>query len=158
MTDFINSDALDEIEDELEEFEEETEEEELLDGDLTSTERVELMAHAASAVRAEDIIVLDLRELTIIADFFLICTGKSSIQIRAISNRIEEWMGKRGIKRRRVEGYQEATWILMDYGDIIVHIMAAEQREYFRLEEFWSGAKRLAIDLDEEPLTLNSEE
>jgi ribosome-associated protein len=122
--------------------------------ELDSEEKVRLMARAADAVRATDIVALDLRELTIIADFFLICTGKSSIQIRAISDRIEEAMRMEGFRKLRVEGYQEATWILLDYGDVIAHIMAAEQRAFYTLEEFWAKAPRLDLEFTAEPTTL----
>jgi ribosome-associated protein len=120
-------------------------------GDLDSETRVREMAGAADAVRAGDIAVLDLRALTIIADFFLICTGNSSIQIRSIADRIEERMRKLGYRKLRVEGFQEATWILLDYGDVIVHVMAAEQRAFYDLEAFWSEAPRLQLDLHPEP-------
>ncbi len=116
-------------------------------GALDSTEKVRIMAEAAYGVRAEDIAALDLRELTIIADYFLICTGKSSIQIRAIADRIEDKLRELGLRKLRIEGYQEATWILLDYGDVVVHAMAAEQREFYRIEEFWAEAPRLELDL-----------
>jgi ribosome-associated protein len=122
--------------------------------DLNSEEKVRLMASTADDVRASDIIALDLRGLTIISDFFLICTGKSSIQIRAIADRIEEKLRDQGIRKLRVEGYQEATWILLDYGDVVAHIMAAEQREFFNLEEFWSSAPQLELDLNPESAAL----
>jgi ribosome-associated protein len=125
--------------------------------ELDSEEKVRLMAAVADAVRAADIIALDLRGLTIIADFFLICTGKSSIQIRAIADRIEEKLRERGLRKLRIEGYQEATWILMDYGDVVAHIMAEEQRAFYNLEGFWSGAARLELDLTPEPTALGSE-
>ncbi len=122
----------------------------------SSEDKVRLMAEAADDVRASTIEVLALRELTIIADFFLICTGKSSIQIRAIADRIEEKLRDRGYRKLRVEGYQEATWILLDYGDVIAHIMAEEQREFYDLEGFWSAAPRLAINFAAEASTLRS--
>ena len=118
-----------------------------ISGELDSEERVREMAAAADAVRAGDITVLDLRALTIITDFFLVCTGNSSIQIRAIADRIEERMRNLGFRKLRVEGFQEATWILLDYGDVVAHVMAAEQREFYNLEEFWSQAPRLELDL-----------
>ncbi len=123
--------------------------------EFDSEEKVKLMALAADSVRATDIIVLDLRGLTIISDFFLICTGKSSIQIRAIADRIEEKMREQGYKKLRAEGYQEATWILLDYGDVVVHAMAEEQRSFYRIEEFWEAAPRVEIELDVEPLELS---
>jgi ribosome-associated protein len=108
---------------------------------------VQLMVKAADAVKAEDIVVLDVRALTIITDYFLICTGKSSIQIRAISDRIEDRLREAGERKLRVEGRQEATWVLMDYGDVVVHVMAAEQREFYRLEDLWCDAPRMEIEL-----------
>ncbi|HLK59402.1 MAG TPA: ribosome silencing factor [Chthonomonadaceae bacterium] len=123
---------------------------------MDSEEKVRLMATVADAVRAEEIMALDLRDLTIIADFFLICTGKSSIQLRAIADRIEEKLREFGERKLRIEGYQEATWILMDYGDVVVHIMAAEQRAFYNLEGFWSNAPRLELELVAEPTTLGS--
>lgn len=114
---------------------------------LDAEEKVRLIAAAADAVRAEDIEVLDLRTLTIIADFFMICTGKSSIQLRAIADRIDERLREAGIRKPRIEGYQEATWILLDYGDVVCHLMAAEQRAFYRLEEFWAAAPRLELEL-----------
>ena len=123
---------------------------------MDSEEKVRIMATAADAVRASDIAVLDLRGLTIIADFFLICTGKSSIQLRAIADRIEEKLRDQGVRKLRNEGYQEATWILLDYGDVVAHIMAAEQRDFYSLEEFWSSAPRVELELLEEPATLGS--
>jgi ribosome-associated protein len=152
----------DELLDEFEDEEEGWDTEELevetprtLEG-MTSEEKVRLMATAADAVRATDITCLDLRGLTIIADFFLICTGKSSIQIRAIADRIEEKLRDQGVRKLRIEGYQEATWILMDYGDVVAHIMAAEQRDFYKLEEFWSAAPRIELDLVAEPTTLGA--
>lgn len=124
-------------------------------GALDSEEKARLMAATADAVRAMDIAVLDLRELTIIADFFLICTGKSSIQLRAIADRIEEKLREHGYRKLRMEGYQEATWILLDYGDVVAHIMAAEQREFYNLEEFWADAPHLELELTPESTKLS---
>jgi ribosome-associated protein len=125
-------------------------------GAMDSQEKALMMAAAADAVRASDIAVLDLRELTIIADFFVICTGKSSIQIRAIADRIEERLREQSIRKLRIEGYQEATWILLDYGDVVAHVMAAEQRDFYKLEEFWASAPRLELNLAP-PETTSSE-
>jgi len=114
---------------------------------LTAEAKVRLMVEAADAVKAEDIVVLDVSGLTIITDYFLICTGKSSIQIRAIADRIEEKLRNAGERKQRIEGRQEATWILMDYGDVVVHVMSAEQRDFYRLEDLWSQAPRLELEL-----------
>lgn len=123
---------------------------------MDSEERVREMATAADAVRASDIQVLDIRGLTIIADYFLICTGKSSIQLRAIADRMEDRLRDLGCRKPRTEGYQEATWILQDYGDVVAHIMAEEQRSFFNLEQFWEEAPRLELNLTAEPTQLFS--
>ncbi len=118
---------------------------ELIDDDPVA--KTQLVAQAADSLKAEEIVALDLRGLTIIADFFVICTGNSSIQIRAITDRIEDRMREHGFRKLRKEGYQEATWILLDFGDVVVHIMAAEQREFYKIEAFWSEAPRLDLEL-----------
>ncbi len=143
----------DQLDNQLEDEDFDLDDEELpeVSEDTDSEERAAWLALAADAVRAEDIKVLDLRGLTIIADFFVICTGKSSIQLRAIADRAEEIMEQRGYKKLRVEGYQEAVWILLDYGDVVMHIMAAEQREFYHLEDFWKNAPLLPVDLDNNP-------
>jgi ribosome-associated protein len=124
--------------------------------ELDTEERLKIVVRAADAIKATDIIALDLRGLTIIADFFVICTGKSSIQIRGIADRMEEKMRESGYRKLRMEGYQEATWILIDFGDVVAHVMAEEQRAFFRLEEFWSEAPHVELDIVPEPTTLNA--
>jgi len=142
----------DEIDDELEEEEEPV----ATLQDLDTEERLAIIVKAADAIKATDLIALDLRGLTIIADFFVICTGKSSIQIRGIADRMEEKMREAGYRKLRMEGYQEATWILIDFGDVVAHIMAEEQRAFFRLEEFWSEAPHVELNLVPEPATLDA--
>lgn len=141
---------------ETEEEDEEFEETPLPVEELTSEQKVRIMATAADSLRAGDIVALDLRELTIIADFFLICTGKSSIQIRAIADRMEERLkDDYGVRKLRMEGYQEATWVLLDYGDVVAHVMAEEQRAFYNLEAFWASAPRLELELVPEPTGLS---
>ncbi len=120
---------------------------------FTSEDRVRLMANVADTMKATNIIALDLRPLTTIADFFLICTGSSSIQIRGIADKIEEKLRENGMRKLRMEGFREAGWILLDYGDVIVHVMAEEQREYYQLEEFWKDAEQLPLDFTPEDLS-----
>lgn len=149
----VEEDELDAAElEEDEEWDEEEDEDEDLDAveGLDSEEKIRTAAAAADSLRADDIIALDLRSLTIIADFFLICTGNSSIQIRAIADRIEERLREQGLHKLRMEGYQEATWILVDFGDVVAHVMAAEQRAFYNLEGFWSAAPRVELELHPE--------
>ncbi len=95
--------------------------------------------------KAEDIIMLDIRELSVIADYFVICTGTSDRQVRAIANALDEELGKREVHPRGTEGMAQAQWVLMDYGDVIVHIFAPEQREYYKLERLWSKGQPVLV-------------
>jgi ribosome-associated protein len=106
---------------------------------LTSEERRDAIVAAAEDKKANYITALDLRGKTLIADFFIICSGTSNIHIRSVADGIMEAMEKRGIRQRRIEGYSEATWILLDYGDNIVHVMSEEQRSFYGLEKLWTG-------------------
>jgi len=94
---------------------------------------------AAEDKKANYITTIDLRGKTLIADFFLICSGTSNIHIRSIADGVTESLEKAGVRQRRMEGYSEATWVLLDYGDIIVHVMSEEQRDYYSLEKLWTG-------------------
>jgi len=90
--------------------------------------------------------LLDLRGLTLMTDYFFICSGTSSTHIRTIVDEVVESMKKAGSGGIRVEGYDAAVWALMDYGDVVAHVMSADQREYYNLESFWSQAKRVQIE------------
>jgi ribosome-associated protein len=107
-----------------------------------------LAAAAELAVdrKAVDIVQLDLRGMVGYADYFLICTGRSDRQVRAIHDAIHMGMKTdHGLLPRRVEGVTESHWILMDYLDIIVHIFTPETREYYRLEQLWRDAPTLEV-------------
>lgn len=108
-------------------------------------ERALAAARVAEENRGRDITILDMRELTTLFDFFVIVTGTSRRQLHAMSEEIdrvlEEEMGDR---RLGIEGYEESRWILLDYGDIVVHLFDAETRQYYALEDLWSRARRIA--------------
>ena len=106
---------------------------------LTSEERRDAIVAAAEDKKANYITALDLRGKTLIADFFIICSGTSNIHIRSVADGIMEAMEKQGIRQRRIEGYSEASWVLLDYGDAIVHVMSEEQRSFYGLEKLWTG-------------------
>ena len=95
----------------------------------------------ASDKKASDIILLDIRDATTIADYFVICSGNNRRQIQAIADAIEEQLREQGAKPLHREGVAEAGWILLDFGDVIVHIFGPKEREYYRLERLWSEAK-----------------
>jgi ribosome-associated protein len=95
----------------------------------------------ASDKKASDVILLDIREVSTIADFFVICSGGNRRQIQAIADAIDEQLGGHGTKVLYREGVAEVGWILMDFGDVIVHIFGPKERAYYRLESLWSEAK-----------------
>ncbi len=102
-----------------------------------------LAAEAAEDKKANDIQVLDVRELTVIADYFLICSGNSDIQVKAIARGIEEKLAEEGINPQKVAGKQESRWILMDYADVIIHIFHEDERKYYELERLWADAEKI---------------
>lgn len=93
--------------------------------------------------KASDVTLLDVHDVTTLADFFVIATGTSDRQIRAISSGIQDGMDEEDIHLLRQEGMPEDGWVLLDYGQIIVHIFAAEQRAYYDLERRWNEAPTL---------------
>lgn len=101
---------------------------------------------AAESKKANDIRVLDLREVTSFADFFVICSGANPKQIQAISEEIGLQLRNRNEYPVSVEGYDHAEWILADYGDFLVHVFSQKAREYYDLERLWRHAKDVKID------------
>jgi len=87
-----------------------------------------------------------LHGLTQIADYFVICTGESTTQVKAIEEQIEEKLEHSGIKPRGIEGLKNSVWILMDYGDIIVHIFEEQTRAFYELDKLWIDAKKIQMD------------
>jgi ribosome-associated protein len=114
---------------------------------IEPSELAGLVAGFASDVKAQDIVELDLRGVLGYTDYFVVATGGSDRQVKAIHDRIQENMKKEhGLLPRRVEGVSESRWILMDYLDVIVHIFTAEAREYYRLEQLWGEAPKREIE------------
>ena len=90
--------------------------------------------------KAEEVLLLDLRKITTMTDFFVICTGVSEVQVRAIADAIIEGCKKAGIEIYQVEGYEAGTWVLVDLIDVVVHIFQPEVRRYYQLERLWGDA------------------
>ena len=103
------------------------------------------LAQAASDARASDVVVLDIHELTIVTDLFVICSGDNERLLRAIARDVLEAADKVGVDPRRTEGTAEAGWILVDFADVVVHIFGPAEREFYRLEEIWSEAQTLLV-------------
>jgi ribosome-associated protein len=104
---------------------------------LSTEEKLSVVKSALGDRKAEDIEELDLRGRTIIADYFVVASGTSNVHIRSIADGVIEKMKKRGIRPDRIEGYQEAKWVLVDYGDVIVHVFAMEERSFYDIESLW---------------------
>ena len=94
----------------------------------------------ASDKKASDVLLLDVKDVTTIADYFVICSGNNARQIQAIADAIDEDLRKQGARLLYREGDAETGWVLLDFGDVIVHIFAPKEREYYRLERLWSEA------------------
>jgi len=107
---------------------------------------VKLALHAASEKKAFDLAALDLREIASFTEFFIIATGANQRQVQAIADEIEEQLKKQLSSRPvRTEGYSAAEWVLMDYGDFIVHIFEKNAREFYDLERLWRDAKKVEL-------------
>ena len=95
--------------------------------------------------KAEDVRVIDIREVSTVADYFILATGSNQNQIQAMRDACDEALYRAGMTVRQVEGNSNSTWILMDYGDIIVHIFSREDRLFYDLERIWSDGKEVNI-------------
>lgn len=102
-------------------------------------EKLELICKLLDDKKAIDITLVELTDLTVIADYFVICSARSNTQVKALSDIVEEGMSKAGVEPLRVEGKQEGRWAVLDYGDIIVHIFYEETRRLYSLESLWSN-------------------
>jgi len=112
---------------------------------VEENDKLALILEALDAKKALDVVMLDVSRQTQMMDLLVICTGTSNIHIRALADGVIESMKEHGYKGVRAEGYNEARWVLLDYGDVVLHIFAADDREFYRLEEFWQGAPRLDL-------------
>lgn len=112
-----------------------------------STEKVRKMAkitiEALEDKKAEDIKVIDISQVSVLADYFIIANGSNRSQIQALSDAVEEKLGGAGYPLRQIEGYDNASWVLLDFGDIIIHIFDRENRLFYDLERIWCDGKSM---------------
>jgi len=108
-------------------------------------ERTVLCAEAALDKKATDIVLLDVREHTSIADYFVIVSGRSDTQVRAIAEHVEDVCRKSGYRKLAVEGLRHGQWVLLDFGDVVVHVFYGPVRDFYDLERLWSEAPRRAL-------------
>ena len=113
---------------------------------MQSLEQVKLIVKALEEKKAEDIRVIDIREISTIADFFVIANGTNQNQLQAMRDAVDEELYKAGYHTKQVEGNQNSSWVLMDYNDIIVHIFSKEDRLFYDLERMWTDGKTIALE------------
>lgn len=102
-----------------------------------------IAANAAEEKKGENILLLDVSRLTVVSSCFLIITAKSQPQIQAIASNIEEELSKLNYKLISKEGFVDSNWVVLDFGDLVVHIMTEKERNYYKLERFWSNARTI---------------
>ncbi len=107
------------------------------------TELAQIAVEALEEKKAEDIKVLDIAGVSVIADYFIIAGGKNKNQIQALSDEVLSKLEKNGLMLKQIEGYENANWILMDFGDIIVHIFDEDNRLFYDLERIWKDGKEI---------------
>jgi len=115
---------------------------------ISSRDKALVCAREATRFKALDLVLLDVSRFSSFADYFLICSGKSSRQVQGIANNVEENLREKGIKPIGAEGRREGHWVLMDYGDVIIHIFYEPVRDFYDLESLWADAPRLDWEED----------
>ena len=113
-----------------------------------STEKMmaQIACKAIDDKKGQDIKVIDIHNVSVIADYFVIASGTNSNQVQAIVDNVEEQLGRAGFEAKQIEGNRNSSWILMDYGDVIVHVFDEENRLFYDLERIWGDGKVLEMD------------
>ena len=110
-----------------------------------SKEMAKLAYEALEEKMAEEVSLIDISDITVLADYFLIASGKNANHVQALADEVDEKLGRAGYTERQIEGYQTANWILLDYKDIVVHIFSKEDRRFYDLERIWRNGKFLDV-------------
>ena len=111
-----------------------------------SKKMAQLAFDALEDKKAEDIKVLNIGEITVLADYFIIAGGTNRNQVQALIDNVEEQLGRAGVSPKQIEGYDAANWVLMDYRDIIVHVFDKENRLFYDIERVWRDGKNIPVD------------
>ena len=107
--------------------------------------------------KAEDVRVLHVAHMTIVADYFILASGRSDVHVRSLCDEIQEHLMKKGKQRLRIEGYREGRWVVLDYGDLLVHIFHRQEREFYGLERLWTdGDNALLVTEDDVRLAITT--
>lgn len=102
-----------------------------------------LAIEALEDKKAEDIRIIDIRDISVVADYFIIANGSNRSQIQALADNVQETLGRAGFEMKQAEGYNTANWILMDFNDVIIHIFDKENRLFYNLERIWRDGKTI---------------
>lgn len=108
---------------------------------------LKVAADACDDKRAEEIIALNMQGISLVADYFLICHGNSDKQVQAIAREVKDQAEEHGIPVKRMEGFDEARWILIDLGDVVAHVFHKDERGYYNLEKLWGDAPQEDLSL-----------
>ena len=108
-----------------------------------SKKMAKLAVQALEDKKGEDITVIEIKEISIIADYFIIANGTNSSQVSALVDSVNDLLGRNGFEPKRIEGVRSASWILMDYGDVVVHVFSKEDRLFYNLERIWRDGKTI---------------
>ena len=112
---------------------------------MTPKEMAIAMAKALDSKKGQDILVLETDGLTSLADFFVLCTGASAPQLKALADTVEKTMKENEVLPHHIEGHRGGTWILQDYGDVVLHLFSEEAREFYDLDRLWQDATKLDL-------------
>lgn len=111
-----------------------------------SAELARLAISALEDKKAEDVRVIDIGEVSVLADYFIIANGNNRVQVQAMADEVEQRLGRAGAAPRQIEGYQTGNWVLMDFGDVIIHIFDAQNRLFYDLERIWKDGTQIDPD------------
>ena len=115
---------------------------------MTANEKSQAVVKALEDKKASNIEVIDVKERTSLSEYFVIASCQSTVQVRACADEVEEQLEKEGIDVRHKEGYRTGSWVLMDYGDVVVHVMQQETREFYGIERLWDDAGKILTEED----------
>lgn len=113
---------------------------------MESKEIAKLAYAALADKKGEDIRVIDISKVSVLADYFIIASGSNKNQVQAMADNVQEMLFKSGVEVKQVEGYQSGNWILMDYGDIIIHVFSSEDRLFYDLERIWRDGSSIRAE------------
>lgn len=113
---------------------------------MNAKELTKIIVNALEDKKAEDVKIIDITKISVIADYFILASGNNRNQVQALADNVEEFCGKSEQHVRQIEGYDSANWILMDYSDVIVHIFSKEDRLFYDLERIWRDGESIEVN------------